>query len=556
MRTLVDVLEGLAGRHPDEPVWTFVREGHEAIRCTRGALWHDVAELSARLQARTAPGDRVLLVHPPGPAFSVGLLACLHAGVVAVPLPPLLRAHHADRLSRIARNCSPAMVLGPAPAADLVRDCQDVRAVPWLPVDELHHHPPAPPRRTDLALLQYTSGSTGGPKGVSIGHDNLAANVMAIAEAFRLSPEDRAVFWLPPYHDMGLIGGVLTGLCARVASWFMTPMAFVRRPLSWLQLVSDTAATISGAPNFAYGLCADRATDDRTATLDLRSWRLAFCGAEPVDAATLGRFAHRFALSGFSAEAFYPCYGLAEATLMVSGPQPGTGCRTEDVDADRLETVQRAVPPAPGRRRRTLVRCGVPLAGHDLVVTHPHTGAPLANGSVGEIWVRGASVARGYWNRPEETARVFGARLEGDLTSRPWLRTGDLGYVHGGEVVITGRLKDVIIVAGRNLDPSDLERTVTTSLDGPAVGRSAAFGLDEGPVVVLEMDRRSSAADLDAARQGVVRALADEHGVTPRQIVLVPIHSIPLTTSGKVRRAELRQRFLDGALADLAEVPA
>jgi acyl-CoA synthetase (AMP-forming)/AMP-acid ligase II len=404
-----------------------------------------------------------------------------------------------------------------------------------------------------LALLQYTSGSTGRPKGVMLTHANLMTNIHAIGQLFEPSRDDRAVFWLPPYHDMGLIGAVMSSLVHGVHTTLMSPGSFVRRPRRWLETISRTSATISGAPNFAYALCASRLGAQDIGQLDLRSWRVAFCGAEPIQADVMRHFCERFSVCGFSERALYPCYGLAEATLMVTGGKRGSGLKTRRVDPRKLESEGRATEPDSSHRGRELVGCGEACANHRVRIVDPNTCQPLPERCVGEIWFAGASVAAGYWDKPAETHQTFRARLHNDADRTDYLRTGDLGFQDEGDLFVTGRLKDVIIVAGRNLYPEDLEVVAGRSHDLLAARRGAAFSVDDGIVLLHEIDHKSSEHDVADVRRAVAAALLEEHGITLHRLLLVRPNSLPLTTSGKVRRAECRLRFLHGGLADAVQ---
>jgi acyl-CoA synthetase (AMP-forming)/AMP-acid ligase II len=453
----------------------------------------------------------------------------------------------------VVDDCTPVLALGlEAAVTAAAQGSPRLQALPWLNAVAGSTTAADRPRvsPSGIALLQYTSGSTGRPKGVMLTHENLAANIEAIARLFEPTPEDRAVFWLPPYHDMGLIGAVLASLVTRVTTTLMAPTTFVRRPMRWLHAISRAQATISGAPNFAYALCTSRATDADLATLNLGSWQVAFCGAEPIDATVLRAFAARFATAGFDRRALFACYGLAEATLMVTGGRRGGSLRTCSVDAATLDRQAPAAGAGQTMYTRELAVCGRPTDGHTVVVVDPDVRLRVREGTVGEIWVQGPSVAAGYWNRPDESRATFAAQIS-DGDNAPFLRTGDLGLIDNGELVITGRIKDIIITAGRNLYPEDLERAGSSSHALLADGRAAAFAIDAGVVLVHEVDRRADDVALRAARTAVARAVFDTHGISSHRIVLVAHTSIPLTTSGKVRRGECRRRYVDNQLQEL-----
>ncbi|NCA11886.1 aminotransferase class I/II-fold pyridoxal phosphate-dependent enzyme, partial [bacterium] len=417
-----------------------------------------------------------------------------------------------------------------------------------------------------LAFLQYTSGSTGTPKGVMLSHENLLHNSLRIMQAFEITRSQSGVFWLPSFHDMGLIGGILVPLYGGKFNVLMSPVAFLQKPLRWLQAISKYRATISGGPNFAYELCVRKTTPEQRASLDLSSWSLAFNGAEPVRPETIDAFAEAFAVSGFRREAFFPCYGLAESTLMVTGGMKFEPPVVRAFDAAALETGSAIVRTGfvPGTRR--LVGAGRELDGQDVRIVDPNTCEALPPGRIGEIWVSGPSVAQGYWNRPDATTETFDAMLAvPDAQSRtqsakkwrpnpgPYLRTGDLGFFDAGELFVTGRLKDLIIVRGRNHYPQDIERSVEDASPLVRAGSVAAFSVDvdgrERVVVVAELERgRREAGELAVAFDAIRRRLAIEHEVALEALVMVRPNSIAKTSSGKIQRHACKRQFLDGTL--------
>jgi 8-amino-7-oxononanoate synthase len=417
-----------------------------------------------------------------------------------------------------------------------------------------------------LAFLQYTSGSTGTPKGVMLTHENLLHNSLRIMQAFELTRSQASVFWLPSFHDMGLIGGILVPLYGGKFNVLMSPVAFLQKPLRWLQAISKYRATISGGPNFAYELCVRKTTPEQRAALDLSSWSLAFNGAEPVRAETIEAFSEAFAVSGFRRRAFYPCYGLAESTLMVTGGMKFEEPVVRSFDAESIETGVAVPRPANAAGARRMVGSGRELDGQDVLIVEPQTCEPLPPGRVGEIWVSGPSVARGYWNRPEESQGNFGAMLAqpepalaGGAVAKwqpnpgPYLRTGDLGFFDNGELFVAGRLKDLIIVRGRNHYPQDIERDVEQACDIVRPGSVAAFSVEyegrERVVVVAELERgKRERAELVAAFEAIRSRLAKEHEVAVEGIVLVRPNSVPKTSSGKIQRRACRRQFLEGTL--------
>ncbi|WP_437675091.1 amino acid adenylation domain-containing protein [Sorangium sp. So ce131] len=568
--TLVALLQRRAEQRPTAHAYTFLLDGElDARSMTYGELDRRARAIAASLGPHAPAGERALILVPPGLDFIAAFFGCLYAGCIAVPVPLPQRKRGLLRVLAIARDCRPRVVLTTElflAAVEQLREdpsLAELSALRCLAVDNLPDGLEGgfcPPRVTDatVAFLQYTSGSTGAPKGVVLTHGNLLCNELMIQRAFGHTEESVIVGWLPPHHDMGLIGNILQPLYMGVPCVQLAPEHFLMRPYRWLAAISRYRATTSGGPNFAYELCVSKIPPEQRADLDLRSWKVAFNGAEPVRAATLDRFADAFAPSGFRRDVFYPCYGLAEATLLVTGGAPEAPPVVRAVDRAALEQGRAVFDPLDpldplGPRDPeaglALVGCGRSPAGEQVAIVDPETRAPCADERVGEIWVAGPSVAQGYWERPEDTASTFGARLS--TGEGPYLRTGDLGFLSAGELYVTGRLKDLIIVRGRNLYPQDIELTAEQSHPGLRAGGGAAFSVDldgeERLVVVQELSRRAS-ADLADVAAAVRAAVADRHEVTPHEVVLIKPGSLPRTTSGKVQRKECRARLLDGSL--------
>jgi acyl-CoA synthetase (AMP-forming)/AMP-acid ligase II len=399
-----------------------------------------------------------------------------------------------------------------------------------------------------LAFLQYTSGSTSRPKGVMVTHANLMANERAIVNAFSMREDDVVVSWLPLFHDMGLIGTLLQPLYSGASLVLLTPQAFIQRPACWLEAISRFGGTVSGGPDFAYRLCVQRAKPAASSALDLRSWQLAFSGAEPVRAGTLQAFADKFAPFGFDPKALYSCYGLAESCLIVTGGERGHGVSVEHFD-DRALAEHRVVPAPEGR---PLVGCGRPQPDHELSIVDPDTGERLGEGRIGEIVTRGPSVADGYYRNSDATRETFRGRAE-----RPALFTGDLGFQHRGELFVTGRLKDLIIVRGHNLYPHDIERSVEERVEVVRKGRVAAFAVEadgeEGIGVAAEVSPRLRAMiEPEAVCRAISEALAAVHGQPASVVLLLEAGALPITSSGKLQRTLCRKRWQDQSLDILA----
>jgi amino acid adenylation domain-containing protein len=568
--TLVDVLRWRALHQPDRRAYTFLLDGEAAeVHVTYGELDRQARAIGARLQALQAlggHGERVLLLYPPGLQYAAAFFGCLYAGAAAVPVyPPRLNRADPRFLSILSDARAPVVLTTSAILPNAQRLLGGAASLTWLATDGLNpegaeaadgwRDPGAGPET--LAFLQYTSGSTSAPKGVRVTHGNLLHNERMIRRAFGVTEESVVVGWLPLYHDMGLIGTLLQPLYAGCPCVLMSPVDFLQKPLRWLAAMSRYGGTVSGGPNFAYDLCARRIGPAERAGLDLSRWAVAFNGAEPLRAETLDRFAEAFAPCGFRREAFFPCYGLAEATLFVSGgglAEPPVVARFAAAELERHRAVE-AGEAEDGAR--ALVSSGrVPPApeGWDVAVVHPETRERVAPGEVGEIWLAGPSASRGYWNRPEATAVTF--RAETADGEGPFLRTGDLGFLQGGELFVTGRSKDLIIIRGRNHYPQDVEATVERSHPALRPGCCAAFAVEAGGeerlVVVQELRREARGADPAEVIAAIRRAVAEEHEVQLQAAVLIRTATLPKTSSGKVRRQACRAAYLEGTLEAVA----
>ena len=559
---LVELLSERAAAHPERLALRFIHDDAAQTRLSYAELHARAGRLAAQLSERARRGERALLLYPNGPQYVVALLACWYAGIIAVPAypPQSLAARHFDRILGIARDAGPALLLTEqallAPLRMVQSSLEGLSTLPLLATDPFELDPsgdgfrPGPIRPEQLAMLQYTSGSTSLPKGVMLSHANLIANEHAIHEAFAIQPDDVIVSWLPLFHDMGLIGTLLQPLFAGVSAVLMAPQRFIGRPRRWLEAISRYHGTVSGAPDFAYRMCVQHVASGESEALDLSSWRLAFCGAEPVRDQTLQAFADRFAALGFSRRALYPCYGLAEATLIVTGGRRGDGVKSAVFSSRELRQ-HRAVPASGGAGQR-LVGCGVARSQHGVRIVDPDTGRALAPGQVGEIQVAGPSVARGYWNNPEATRNTFAERAGG-----VFLRTGDLGFLHDGELFVTGRAKDMIIVRGQNLYPQDIERAVEADNAVVRSGRVVAFALEiageEGIALAAEVNARVQKLIEPA---GVCREIAElvaQHcGEPPKLVLLLKPGSVPLTSSGKLQRSACRRAWLERRFEVLA----
>ena len=519
--------------------------------------------VAARILETAKRGDRALLLVPPGLDYVAAYFGCLYAGVIAVPAYPPNPRRPDPRIPGIVGDCEPVVAI--TTTALLAKLDQwrggDERlaALRWIAADQDPEDAAAAwtdvgIHGADVAMLQYTSGSTAAPKGVVLTHRNLLRNLALIRSAFNVThgSDDVGVFWLPPFHDMGLIGGILQPCYVGRGAVLMSSATFLQRPLVWLEAMSKYRATTSAAPNFAFDLCVERIKPEETRDLDLSAWHTVFDGAEPIRADTIDRFARTFADVGFRREAFFPCYGLAEATLFVAGGPWGDGPSSLDVSRTALE--QKRVAPATAGDRLRLIASGAPASGQTVRIVDPDSLVPCDERRVGEIWLRGDSVAAGYWKNSVESARTFGASVAGEHGA--FLRTGDLGFIDDGQLFVTGRLKDLIILDGRNYYPQDLELAAERSHPSLRPGHAAAFALSgasrERLVIALEVTRHHRESEHEAVFSAVRRVLAEREGLLPDVVVLVRQNGIPRTSSGKVQRRATRGMLLEGTLDTVA----
>ncbi|WP_225821759.1 non-ribosomal peptide synthetase [Streptomyces naphthomycinicus] len=564
---LVEVLRERARTTPEADALAWL-DSHGAVRTV------GYRELDARARAGAVrltalglrPGDRALVVHPPGLDYVTGFLSCLYAGVAAVPVPLPRDRRGLERVWAIATDSAAGVALTDAASLAELRDRltelgvdPDAAGGPrWESTDGIGTRgaddwSPAATGPEALAFLQYTSGSTAAPKGVMVSHRNLVHNSSLIAEALEVAPQTRGASWLPPYHDMGLIGGILQPLYSGFPCLLMSPMTFLHRPFAWLEAISRFGATSSAGPDFAYAECVRRVTDEEIARLDLSRWRHALVGADVVRPQTLEAFAERFAPAGFDPSAFLPCYGLAEATLFVTGVKAGDAPVERRLDRAALAQ-GRVVDADAGADGLRSANCGWSRGEDDIAVVDPTARTVLDAGQVGEVWVSGPTVAAGYWRNEEATESVFRARLADD-PGRTWLRTGDLGFHTDGGLHITGRLKDLIVVRGTNHYPQDIEDTAARAHPSLRPGRAAAFATDEGRRVVLVQEAspgRMSPEERTALLDAIHEAVASGHGLALHRVLLVRPGAVPRTSSGKVRRRECVRMYQDGEFRVLA----
>ncbi|MEM6613931.1 MAG: fatty acyl-AMP ligase [Cyanobacteria bacterium P01_C01_bin.72] len=580
--TLVDILHARAESQPHQLIYNYLVDGEtESITLTYGQLEQRARAIAAYLQSVCSPQDRVLLLFPAGLDYITAFFGCLYAGVIAIPAYPPRPNRSLNRIQNILNNAQTDLALtnsetlqGLERQLQRTRELQDLR---WITTDAIATDTAGdwqPPQidAEDIAFLQYTSGSTAEPKGVRIAYKNLLHNLEAIHNCFRHTSQSKGVIWLPPYHDMGLIGGILQPLYGDFPVTLMSPLMFLQNPLRWLKAISRDRATTSGGPNFAYDLCVRKFKPEQLRGLDLSTWKVAFNGAEPINHETLAKFAETYAPYGFSYDAFYPCYGMAEATLIISGGSKNSAIVTKTVQGKALEQNEIAIADAHETYPHTLVSCGQSLNDQKLAIANPHTLVSCGPREVGEIWVSGASIAQGYWRQPEITATTFDAYLQ-DTGEGPYLRTGDLGFIDQGELFFTGRLKDMIVIKGRNHYPQDIEKTVeeTSSWIRPSCVASFSVNIqgEEKLIVMAEVERRywsnnrtktssngkNAASEIMAVKdltQIIRREIAKNHDLQVHTTLLLKPGTLPKTSSGKIQRHACRADFLENTVESLS----
>jgi acyl-CoA synthetase (AMP-forming)/AMP-acid ligase II len=559
--SFVDVLACRAAEQPNDPAYIFLPDrGGDPLSLSFAELYHRAQAIAAMLSERGDKGDRAALLFPPGLDFIVAFFGCLLAGVIAVPMMVPRRAASGDASAAILADCQPRFAMTRRELLAKSRPDLEERfrsaGLDWVFVescDAASENLARLPKADDIAFLQYTSGSTSAPKGVVVNHRNLIANSEMIRIALGNTRRSTHVSWVPLYHDMGLILNALQSVYVGALCVLLAPVGFMQRPLNWLRAIHEYRAEVAGGPNFAFELCASRYRPDEIEGIDLSCWKVAVNGAEPVRASTIERFAATFAPYGFGAKTFQPAYGMAEATLLISANRRGTGPVTRKFSREALQR-NRISDPLRTEDAQLLVGCGRRLQGERLAIVDPETLLPLGPESIGEIWVAGLHVAQGYWRNLEAASTVFGAGL-GCGGTCDWLRTGDLGFfAEDGELYITGRMKDLIIIRGLNHYPQDIEETVQDSHPVLRHNGGAAFSVaerngDEQLVVVQEVERSFRVETGTGEIVGAIReAVAREHEITARDIVLIRTGTLPKTTSGKIQRGLTRQLFLAGHL--------
>lgn len=560
----ISVLEHWAEHRADETAYVFTDVESVEQKLTYLELLAEVRGLAGYLQnrCRIRSRDRVLLLYPPGLDFVIGFFACHAIGAVAVPVFPPRRNRKASRIRSIVVDASATWALSTGSVVEQLQGDQshdDLIGLQLLGTDDPSCRDAdrlRAPRRdaNSLAMLQYTSGSTGSPKGVMLSQQNLIANSELILSGFRPSPDTVGMTWLPTYHDMGLVGGVLMPMYLGRVNVLMSPMTFLQRPLRWLQGITKYGVTISGGPNFAYQLCADKVRDEELESLDLSTWDIAFNGAEPIRPSTIQDFAKRFERCGFRSGAMLPCYGMAETTLIVTGGPKEPRPIIENFSTVDLAKRTVTCVDADHEHAKTMVACGEVLPGEEVIIVDPDTNEVLKQDQIGEIWIDSPSVGQGYYQRKEATERTFEASTA--CGKGPYLRTGDLGFLFRGQLYVSGRLKDMIIVRGVNRYPQDIEETVEQASPVVQAGSVGAVAMEqdgrEQLIIVAEAVRRRD-LDWDAQIQAIRRAVTAEHDLPPDAVYLVRNSSIPKTSSGKIQRHACLHAVRDGDLKLVAK---
>lgn len=560
--TLVELARMRAKSQPESIAYRFISRDGGDDTLTYAQLDEKARAIAAQLILNSATGKRALLLYLPGLDYIAAFFGCLYAGVVAVPAyppDPQRISRTLPRLLNIIKDSESSVIMSSSFIEAMAKDLfinEEQKELKWLSTDKIQNSLATKwkePKinKNSLAFLQYTSGSTSDPRGVMLTHENLLCNLQLIEKELPKTKHRQGVAWLPPYHDMGLIGGILQPMQANFPVVLMSPIDFLIEPFVWLKAVAKYKATLSGGPNFAYELCLKRITSEQKKTLDLSSWNIAANGAEPIRHDTMEKFADAFAECGFKKTAFFPCYGLAEATLYVCGSSKAKSWESINVDTKALENglVKK---PLTNQSSRTLVSSGNPLNDQELLIVDKDKKIRLKENMVGEIWYRHPSVAQGYFNQPEKTKETFGAYLANK--EGPFLRTGDLGFINKNELYITGRAKDAIIIRGRNLYPQDIEKTVEESHNNIRFGCIAAFAIEvkeqEELAIVCEIKQPELATETLAA---IRNAIAMEQGIRVHTIALIEAKSIAKTSSGKIQRHACKEMLKTSTL-DLVEL--
>ena len=561
-QNIIEIFENNCSRLPEKVIYYYLEDGYnETSRITYREMNIRAKAIAGYLQQHHHKGDRAMLLFPPGIEFIASLFGCFFAGIIGVPAYPPRKNRMFDRFESILKDCTPSCILTTEKIhSDILKNFSEepslklARYIEYEMVTDDWAEEWQDPEAgaDDLVLLQYTSGSTGNPHGVMVSHGNLLHNSECIRQSFGHDENLTGVNWLPGFHDMGLIGALIQPAYVGGSNAIIPPNAFLTHPANWLRSISKYMSNTAGGPNFALDFCVDRINTEELTDVDLGSVKPFFCGAEPIYKESLDRFSKKFAANNFSSFQFYPCYGLAESVLIVTGGDLEEDPKSLSINGMMLERGRIAEVPENDPEARTLVGCGYPWHGNVVVIADPSTSRRATKGLVGEIWVSGPSVAQGYWNKPDLTRETFHAYLA-DTGGGPFLRTGDLGFIHDGQLYITGRIKDLIIIRGLNHYPTDIERTVENAHGSLQPTAGAAFSVEAGReerLVVVHEVRRTSMRDLDDQEvfAAIRQAVAENHQLQVHAIALIRPGSIPKTSSGKIQRFNAKTEFLNEEL--------
>ncbi|MEH6842039.1 MULTISPECIES: AMP-binding protein [Priestia] len=568
--SMIDLLSHKARVHPEKVVYTFLyNDNKDEINITYQELHTCVKKIAGYLQHLGLEGQRALLMYPSGIDYIKAFLGCIYANVIPVPVYPPGLSRNMLRLKAIMDDAATNIILTTTHLHSKISfhfsDELSSMNLKWIPIDDISHDYQdewSQPKidKESLAFLQYTSGSTSSPKGVMVTHGNILHNEAMIKTACQHNEDTVMLGWLPMYHDMGLIGNILQPLYLGAKCVFMSPMDFLQKPFRWLSAISKYKATISGGPNFAYDLCLKKITDEQKRQLDLSSWEVAFNGAEPVRYETIQKFAQAFKDCGFKLNQFFPCYGMAEATLFITGNEKLTKPVSKDFCKKSLLENKAIERPSNSEYSVKLVGCGMTWLDQKVEIVNTGSLSTCASNEIGEIWIKGTSIAKGYFGREQETNYAFNNTVK-DTNENGFLRTGDLGFFHEGQLFVTGRLKDVIVMRGKNHYPQDIELTVEKADQAIISGASAAFSVDineeEKLIIVAEIERKYRPRShkekelkgyLDNVLRNIRQQVMEEHEVQPYAIYLLKTSSIPKTSSGKIQRRACKKAYLNNGL--------
>ncbi len=570
--SIADILQQRAIANPQALAYIFLEDGeNKEQKLTYQELDAQAKAIGSQLQVTVQPGDRALLIYPYAAVldFIAAFMGCLYAGVVAVPCHPPMNSLTSSEIGSRLIDAEAAIILSNTKLLSKLKT--QLGKLPkfeqlnpnWLDTSKVnldaqqnYHKPDL--KSEKLAFLQYTSGSTGEPKGVMISHACLLQNQEMLKLAFGHNQNSVGVGWLPIFHDMGLIGNVIQPIYLGITCVLMSPISFVQKPLRWLQAISKYQATTSGAPNFAYELLCDRVKDSQLKQLDLSSWQIAFCGAEPVQAATLNRFAQKFAVCGFQPSAFYPCYGMAEATLMITGGDYQQPPLVKYLDKAALEKNQVIFRDRNSATTTALISAGHTWLDGKLEIVNPETQQQCQPNQIGEIWFSSPSVGLGYWHKPELTKATFQAKLKQQSDQPHFLRTGDLGFIAGQELFITGRLHDVLVLWGLNYYPQQIEQTVADCHPALKANHGTAFTIkvkDQNRLIIVQEIERTHRKSfvIEDVVEAIRWAIFQQQFLDVYAIVLLKPGSLPKTSSGKVQRSKCQAMYLAGDQEMLAQ---